>query len=296
MSIPESQLETWSHQGSIQQSSATYNTIRNVLQAGGTPYSSKDVSLFLQGSYGNDTNIYAESDVDIVVQLNDCFHSDISELPEVQKAVFNAARSAADYGHADFKRDVFGVLKAAYGDAVKDGHKAISIAPNGNRRKADVIVAVQFRRYYRFTSASDVGYHEGMCFFDSAGQMIANYPKQHSDNLTTKHRDANQWFKPMVRVLKNLRSKLVDEKVIAGDLAPSYYLEGLLYNVPDKNFGSTYTESLCNSITWILEADRSKFLCANRLYYLLWENSPVAWRASKCDEFLKAVVKLWKEW
>ena len=58
MPIPESQLETWSHQGSITQSSNTYNTIKNVLEASTTPYAGKNFKVFLQGSYGNDTNIY----------------------------------------------------------------------------------------------------------------------------------------------------------------------------------------------------------------------------------------------
>lgn len=31
--------------------------------------------VFLQGSYGNDTNIYAESDVDIAIRLDNCFGS-----------------------------------------------------------------------------------------------------------------------------------------------------------------------------------------------------------------------------
>ena len=78
MPIPESQLETWSHQGSITQSSNTYNSIKNVLEAGTTPYASKNFKVFLQGSYGNDTNIYAESDVDIVIRLDDCFFMKIA--------------------------------------------------------------------------------------------------------------------------------------------------------------------------------------------------------------------------
>jgi hypothetical protein len=82
MPIPESQLHTWSHQGSVTQSSATFNAIKNVLEAADTPFSGKDYSVFLQGSYGNDTNIYAESDVDIVIKLDDCWQRDINALPE----------------------------------------------------------------------------------------------------------------------------------------------------------------------------------------------------------------------
>ena len=68
MPIPEAQLDTWSHQGSITQSSNTYNTIKNVLQHNDAPYSGKSYNVFLQGSYGNNTNIYAESDVDIIIK------------------------------------------------------------------------------------------------------------------------------------------------------------------------------------------------------------------------------------
>ena len=53
--------------------------------------------------------------------------------------------------------------------------------------KADVIAAIQYRRYHKFLSMSDQVYDEGICFFNSAGECIANYPKQHSANCTAKH-------------------------------------------------------------------------------------------------------------
>lgn len=90
MPIPESQLETWSDQGSITQSSNTYKTIKGILEASATPYAGKNFAVFLQGSYGNDTNIYAESDVDIVIRLDDCFQSDRSKLTEEEKAAYRS--------------------------------------------------------------------------------------------------------------------------------------------------------------------------------------------------------------
>jgi|SRR6266571_1481824 len=296
MSIPESQLEIWSHQGSVTQSSATYNTIKSALEVEGSPYADKDYEVFLQGSYGNDTNIYAESDVDIVIKLNDCFRHDLTTLPDPQKAAFKAAHSDATYTDVDFKNDVQTVLEKKYGDDVDSGDKAIRIAANGGRRKADVIAAVQYRRYHKFLSISDQLYDEGICFFSKSGEQIANYPKYHSNNLATKHQNTQKWFKPMARVLKNLRGRLIDEKVIASGVAPSYYLEALLYNVPGDKFTTSYENCFVNSISWIQEADRSKFVCANEQYYLLRENSPVTWRASKCDEFIAAAVELWNQW
>jgi len=192
MPIPESQLETWSHQGSITQSSNTYNAIKSVLEANTTPYAGKNFKVFLQGSYGNDTNIYAESDVDIVIRLDDCFHSDLESLSDDEKSAYKQAFSDATYTHTDFKRDVLSVLEDQYGSAVKTGDKAIAIDASGSRRKSDVIVATQFRRYFKFRSASDSEYVEGICFFNAAGERIANYPKQHSANLTAKHQASSK--------------------------------------------------------------------------------------------------------
>ncbi len=58
------------------------------------------------------------------------------------------------------KRDALSTLKDAYGDTVKEGHKAITIPATSNRRKADVIVAMQYRRYLKFNGTWDQDYVE----------------------------------------------------------------------------------------------------------------------------------------
>lgn len=297
MPIPETQLDTWSHQGSITQSSNTYNAIKNTLEADDTPYSNKNFKVFLQGSYGNDTNIYAESDVDVVIQLDDCFHSDLKSLSEEEQSAYKQAFSDATYTHTDFKRDVLSVLKEQYGSAVKEGDKAIAIDPSGSRRKSDVIVATQFRRYSKFRSASDPEYFEGICFFNAAGERIANYPKQHSLNLTTKHQASSKWLKPMARVFKNMRSRMVDDGLIMAGVAPSYYIEGLLYNVPTEKLTSSYQECVVNTLNWYRkEVSKVDLLCANEQYYLLGDGYHTCWTQANCDAFIDAAVKLWNEW
>ncbi|MBJ9625743.1 nucleotidyltransferase domain-containing protein [Burkholderia multivorans] len=297
MPIPESQLETWSYQGSITQSSNTYNTIKNVLEAKTTPYADKGFKVFLQGSYGNDTNIYAESDVDIIIRLDDCFQSDLSNLTEEEKAAYKSAFRNATYTHSDFKRDVLSVLTQQYGKAVTAGDKAIAIDANGSRRKADVIVAIQFRRYFKFRSSNDSGYTEGICFWNGKGERIANYPKQHSANLTTKHQNTSKWFKPMARVLKNMRSRMVEEGLIKAGIAPSYYIEGLLYNVPNEKLASSYQNCLVNTLNWYRrDASKTDLVCANEQYYLLRDGYHTCWTQTNCDAFVEAAVKLWNDW
>lgn len=297
MPIPESQLDTWSHQGAITQSCNTYNSIKNVLEASTTPYAGKNFKVFLQGSYGNDTNIYAESDVDIVIRLDDCFQSDLTELTEDEKVAYKSAFRDAMYTHADFKQDVLSVLTKQYGNAVTAGGKAIAIDANGSRRKADVIVAILFRRYFKFRSSDDSEYVEGICFWNGKGERIANYPKQHSVNLTTKHQASSKWMKPMARVFKNMRSRMVDDGLIKAGMAPSYYLEGLLYNVPNEKFTSSYQDCVVNTLNWYRqEASKSDLVCANEQYYLLRDGHHTCWTQANCDAFVEAAIALWNEW
>ena len=297
MSILESQLETWSHHGSITQSSNTYNTIKNVLEAYNTPFRSKDFKVFLQGSYANDTNINAESDVDIVIQLNDCLNSDLSNLSDSEKAAYKSAFDNATYTYSNFKEDVLSVLKAQYENAVKTGNKAISIDANNSRRKADVIVAIQHRRYFKFRSSSDSSYIKGLCFYNASNQPISNFPNDHSANLTDKHQASSNRLKPLIRVFKNMRNRLIDEGKIGGDIAPSYYIEGLLFNVPNEEFKSSYQDSVVNILNWYQQkAKKTELVCANKKYYLLRDGFHTCWTPANCDAFINAAVKLWNEW
>ena len=45
----------------------------------------RGVSVFLQGSYKNDTNVYGDSDVDIVIYTDAVYYSDTSNLPVRRK-------------------------------------------------------------------------------------------------------------------------------------------------------------------------------------------------------------------
>lgn len=293
MAIAESQLETWSHQGSVAQSAATYQTLRNALERADAPYASRSYSIFLQGSYANDTNIYADSDVDAVMRVDSVYYSDTSELPEADLAAYRRNFSAAQYSWAQFRQEVIQHLTTVYGKAVEPGKKAIFVAGSNNRRDADVLPAAEFRRYFRYSSVSDRSYAEGICFWLPDGKQIVNYPKQHSANCTSKHQGTNSWFKPMVRILKNMRNVMVDRGQLVHGLAPSYFIEGMLYNVPNGKFGSSYAATFTEAINWLLACDREALVCANELYKLLHPSSPVTWRRENLDTFLNALVGFW---
>jgi len=186
MAIPEHQLDTWAKQGSVTQSAQTYNTIKSVLDDANAPYHSRKPSVFLQGSYGNDTNVYRESDVDIVIRLNQTYYADTGRLSVGAQANYDNAFVRAEVSWSDFRSDVFAWLQKKYGADAQLGKKAIFVKGKGNRRDADVIVCCNFRRYRDWSTGIDDQYDEGICFW-SDGVQIENFPKQHSANLTSMH-------------------------------------------------------------------------------------------------------------
>jgi hypothetical protein len=296
MAIPEAQLETWSHQGAPGPSRQTYSVVKSVLEDKAAPYAGKEPEVFLQGSYANDTNVARDSDVDVVVFIAATFGHDANTLvPDQYQAFSRAYPSGASYSYGQYKVDVARWLSERYGSGVRVGHKAIYIPPGKGRRECDVLPAIEYRYYYRFNSISDQSYAQGICFYLPDGTQIVNFAKQHSDNCTVKHQLTESWFKPTVRLYKNMRNHLVDSGLLKDGVAPSYFIEGMLYNVPNALFGKNFSDTLVATLSYVVNTDRSKFRCANGIHMLLG-NSPVTWSADNCEIFLGAVARLWNGW
>jgi hypothetical protein len=298
MPIPESQLDTWSGQGAGVGSRDTYDVVLRALEAGS--YNNSTPTIFLQGSYGNDTNVWSESDVDVVIRTDDCFYHDITALTPEDQAVFHSVYSGGppSYGYSNFKDDVTKALADRFGESVAPGKRAIAIAAAGKRRSADVIVAALYRNYQSFPSIERAVKTEGICFFTSDWTQIVNYPQLHSAHCTTKHQGTNGWFKPSVRILKNMRRCLIDNGTIDSGAAPSYFLEGLLYNLPGQYFRSNFQNTIANAIGWLnglTPAETSQLVCANEMFYLVRDYN-VTWAPTKYAKFLAAATELWRDW
>jgi hypothetical protein len=99
----------------------------------------------------------------------------------------------------------------------------------------------------------------------------------------------------MVRILKNMRGKLVENGSIPKGSAPSYFLEGLLYNVPNDKFGNNYSDTFVAAMSWILSAKRGDLLCASERHYLVRDSLATCWACADCDNFINAAVNIWKQ-
>jgi hypothetical protein len=286
--------------GRVRRSEAVQGDVRlceGVLEDRKAPYNAYSYDPpFLQGSYGNDTNVFRDSDVDVVMKLDTIYHRDISRLSADDLMLYNKLTGGAvPYNLHDFKRDVAAWLTKNYGSAVKSGKKAIFIKGENSRRDVDVLVSAAFRRYYSYKPGNPNDFIEGVCFFLPDNTLVENYPKRHSANCTQKMDDTKQWFKPTVRVFKNMRNRMIERRELKERIAPSYHLEGMLYNVPSEHFGKSYQDTFVNCFNWILNAEASELVCASRMEWLVRDGSPTAWPVANFNTYLNAAAEHWKK-
>lgn len=300
MAISESQLITWSHQGAIQTSASTYESVKNCIESINW---NNDVGydVYLQGSYKNSTNIRGNSDVDIIVELSSVFHSNKKDLPPAQLAEFNSYYEAGKYTLEAFKKVVLTELENQYGrENVTEGNKSIKVKGTNGRLDADVTCCAQYREYRSFTRSSPDNYKRGITFWHkNNGTQIRNFPHNHYNNGVTKNQDSGSNYKSTVRIIKNIKARLIELQRITEDLAPSYYIECLLYNVPSRNFNQTYYQDVIGIVLDYLAAqsDSGKLpdlICQNECRYLFRGIDP-HWNEENCKLFLQQLIRFYNE-
>lgn len=298
MPIPESQLRTWSHVGATTASAAAYTSIKTALTKSTSPLIGRGVEIYLQGSYANATNIYADSDVDVVVLYENTFYKDMTALTPIQQQLHEATFLPAIYDWRQLQNDVLASLRAHFGhNAVMPSNKAIKVQMGAGRKTADVLPAVQFRRYATFVDQNNLTAHWGIHFFDSAGNALVNYPKYHIENGEAKNhasRTSGQ-YKATIRIFKNFRNYMIDNRLLAEGIAPSYCIECLMHNVPDNLFVGNFADTVPAIISYLLNTPYANFMSQNGVIPLIGIGS-TQWSKDNFIAFIIAARDAWDNW
>ena len=302
MPIPESQLQTWSNQGVTVSSAYTYKAIRSALEDSGH-LSGRDIDIYLQGSYANHTNIRGDSDVDIVAELQSSHYYNTDRLPDYQRQAYDRDHSSTDYGWDDFRQDVVRALSERFGsDVDASASRCVKVKGRSSRLPADVVVALEYRVYTRYVSLEDHHYISGIRFKDlSTAEWIINFPKLHRKNGSAKndHSRTRNNYKPTIRMFKNARTRLVDARTISKEIAPSYFVECLLYNVPDQLFIGTFQERYCGILSWIQAKFQmyvaQGFTCQNEQSSLFGKES-TQWNVDDAVTLVNCLASLWNSY
>jgi len=297
MPIPLSQLETWSHLGAVATSSAAYASIKNALLKASSPLAYRSVDIFLQGSYRNATNIYGDSDIDVVVYYPYSYTRDVSALNPVERQFEQANFLPATYLWSQLRDETLAALRSHYGlNAVTPANKSIK-AQTGSGRPSDVVPAIEFRRYVSFASTGQYTAYQGIQLYDAAGTSIINYPKLHIDRGEDKNQATRTagYYKPTVRVFKNLRNYLVDHYLLAKGVAPSYFIECALHNIPDHLFIAPLNITVPAILAHLWTTPRAALLCQNGIVPL-FGGDVTQWSEANYVAFVAAALNAWQNW
>ena len=233
----EEQLTGWTAPSSDSEQEKQERTERMIRQAIDThvPFKGCGLSVYAKGSYANNTNVRADSDVDIAVECTD------AEYWEEAKpgAHPSTARYTGIWTPEKLRSELVSALKAKFpGQVDASGSTAIEVHSGAARVDADVVPCFSYRYYFSESSTQS-----GTRIFKTDGESIVNYPAQQLDIGKAKNVRTGYAYKKGARLLKRVENAMAEAGAFRE--LPSYFVECLAYNCPDPIFGhSTWTESL----------------------------------------------------
>lgn len=192
------------------------------------------LKVYAKGSYANNTNVRADSDVDIAVECTEVMYYDVA--PNTR-----APSISTYYGiwtPEKLRTELVAAMKAKFpGYVDAKGAVAIQINSSSARVDADVVPCFSYRFY---TNYGDV---DGTKVFKKDGSSIINYPAQQYAYGVAKNNNTNYAYKKCARLLKRLENDMASKGVYKE--LPSFLMECLAYNCPDHVFKHpTWTKCL----------------------------------------------------
>lgn len=190
---------------------------------------SEKVTIFIQGSYANNTCVHGESDVDIAVVHESNFEYAFGER-------FSGTTTDKRTEAAIFKNIVERTLKNRFPGYVHRKNKSIKVDGNTYRKQADSVPCLSMHYFYRSHLNDFLSFKDGIVIYADDGSIIWNFPKQHIANGWAKNVSTDHYYKKMVRIIKKMRYLMSNCGYSSADDVSSFGLESLLWNIPDSIF------------------------------------------------------------
>lgn len=286
MSLSSEQIRKWSQRGDPIHAWYSYEMVRGSLTTGRLEEVSW--SVYPQGSYANKTNIAADSDVDLVVALTSSFYPNKEKLSPIERLEYAKYYEQADRTWREFRDAVAEVLRKDFW--VIEGSKAVKVRSGLIRLPADVLIALEHRHYKSFPSLEGQTFDDGVQFYRRGDHKIVNFPKEHMKACAWKDVRTAGNYRKVVRVAKNARNALIadDDSPVGPGTAPSYFLESLLWNVPDPCFASGLYNAYRQAIIWLHETTvkLSVMRFPNGRGKLFGDTSDTSWNQQSATEII----------
>jgi hypothetical protein len=287
MAITDEQFDEWAKRPDSVLPGLTIDILTEALK-GAERLRRLPFEIYVQGSYANETNISSNSDVDLVIQMKMPFEENIAALDQAATRRFREHYQDTDYGWEEFRWDVEAALRRSF--FVDPGNRCVKVKDwDSVRVPADILPAIEYRLYRAFPSLLGEKYDEGVFFRDKELTPIINYPKLHLKYGNEKNRETAGRFKQIVRVVKHAR--LQKDFGPEAARAPSYFIECLLFNVPNQEYEADRVRSAYEKvITWLANntGDIERWKCQNGIVQIFGDH-PEAWSVQAAQKFIFAL-------
>jgi hypothetical protein len=232
--VPEDTLASWTKPAFDNEDQKREYTERTICDAIIAHPALQDlpIRVYGKGSFRNNTNVRRDSDVDVAVEYTGVIFSEYAE--GASDATSGLTPYAAPYDTDNFKNHVGEALCSAFSSSAVTRHnKVFTVRESSRSLAADVVPCFTHRWYYGTTASS---YQQGIRLIPDkpASPPVDNFPQQHYDNGCAKNIATSRRFKRVVRILKRLENKLVEDGVV--DEVASYLIESMVYNAPGSCF------------------------------------------------------------
>lgn len=265
----EATLSSWTGPSSATEKEKQERTERMIQEAIKVhePFSKCSLRIYAKGSYANNTNVRADSDVDVAVECIEAVYWD----GERQNTSTGISLYTGIWTPDKLRSELNAALKTKFSKQVdSSGSTAIQINSSTARVNADVVPCFSYQYHFPYKSL-----REGTIIFTTDGKRIVNYPAQQLANGKQKNIRTNHRYKKAVRVLKRIENAMVDDGMHRE--VPSFFVECLVYNCPDSIIcKSSWTEVIKNMLVHIyngLEGNEpndsnARWLEVNECFYL----------------------------
>jgi hypothetical protein len=222
----EAQLEGWTGPSSDSEQDRQERTERMIKDAidAHDAFDGYSFSVYVKGSYANQTNVRADSDVDVVVHCHEVEYWGA----ESATAHPDGPSYSGIWTPRNLRDEIVAALGAKFSNQVDtSGSTAIVVRSSSARVDADVVPSFSYRYYFNSGST-----RVGTRTFRKNNSWLENYPAQHLAKGKSKDVATNTYFKQAVRILKRVENLMVANGVHRE--VPSYFVECLVYNCPNS--------------------------------------------------------------
>lgn len=250
----------------VARASSEYNTVKDLLEGANGIAKVLAPEIFLQGSYGRQTAIYAINDIDVVAMCHLWYPpSPGGGTGWGRDQIFDAlAQPLLDYG--------------PYSDKVSYGVQSMCI-------KLDLGIKVEILPVVFAQGNYDSSVEPFYLYRPETGRWEKGFARLHQQCLTNKNAQSSGNFIPCIKVMKHIRSRF-------GYDAVSFHIECLLHSLHDGSFLGAPAEYIANCVT-VIAAHKAQFWwdlplttpCSDRRLF-----SPTEWNWESWAKFHALIV------